>query len=172
MNKMKAIRCLLYTAEAVGCYILQTSVGIMPEFFSEKPMLLIPAALTAGAFEDETTSVLYGALCGALADCAVFGTGCFYGTTLSAACYVISSLYRERVRTSLLTVFTIAGAASVLITALHFVIFYVMAGYPEPLTCFTGHYLPRAAYTLAFIPVFYRINSLVRKKLGMKRRYY
>ncbi len=172
MNKMKVIRYLVYTAQAFGCFFLQTVPGAMPEFFSEKPALLITAALCAAVFEEERGSVLYGALCGALADCAAVTSRGFYGIALSAACYAVSSLYRERLRRNLLTVFTVSGISAAVITGLHFLLFYIFAGYPEPLVSFTGHYLPELFYTLALIPLFYKIDFLAYGKTMRNRKYY
>ena len=166
---MKAIRFMLFAAEAVGCYLLQTSPSAMPVLFGERPELLAPAALTVSVYEDEGFSVLAGALCGALADCAAGCCRGFYGIALSAACYIVSSLFRDRLRKNMLTVFAVAGAACVFITALSFLFFYVIPGCPEPLYSFTAHCLPGIACTLAVIPVFCRLNGQVRKSPGEYR---
>ena len=161
---MKAIRFMIYAAEAVGCYLLQTSPSAVPLLSGERPDLLIPAALTVSVCENECFSVLAGAVCGALADCAAGACTGFYGIVLSAACYLVSSLFRDRLRTNMLTVFVIAGAACVLIAALRFLFFCVISGCTEPLYCFAAHYLPWTVCTLAVIPIFCRLNGQGNKR--------
>lgn len=165
MDRRKTIRLVFYAAEACCCYLLQT----LPLLPFERGGLLTAAALTVGVFENERTAVLTGALFGALADCACGCTG-FFGIAISADCFIVSYLYRDRIRTSVITVLAVAGTAAVVIYAAHYMIFRIIAGFPEPEVCLEREYLPLLGGTAVFIPVFFLLNGGLHHRLSGKNK--
>ena len=85
MTKTKgaAPRRSLLATELLLIAALYNYAGLMPETFGGRPLLLAAAALSVSACADTPTSVICGALCGALADIFSSGGIGFYAIALS-----------------------------------------------------------------------------------------
>ena len=164
MNRYKAVRYLAYFLEIIVCYIVQTTPGFTPEVFGGRPVLMIPIALTIAIFEGEVPAIVFGIICGLLADTGYNGPMGFYAIMLMILCYTVSILMENYIRTNLLTAL-LAGAVSIpVILTLQFILFYVLMGYGDVLEYFLAHYVSRILYTFALVPVFYGINRFIAQK--------
>ena len=94
----KGIRRTAIAVEIVIIALLNDTVGLLPEFFGGRPLLLISAALSISACEDAVASVVFGAVCGALADILSSGGIGFYAFALAACGYIVPSLLQSKLR--------------------------------------------------------------------------
>ena len=76
--KHKAVRRTAIAVEILVIALLNDTVGLLPELFGGRPLLLISAALSVSACEEVAASVIFGAVCGALADIMSSGGIGFY----------------------------------------------------------------------------------------------
>ena len=121
-TKHKAVRRTVVAVEILVIALLNDTVGLLPEFFGGRPLLLISAALSVSACEEAAASVIFGAICGALADImSSGGIGC-YAFALSVCGYFVPLLLRSKLKQSppaaLLLVFCSASAVIILRYAL------------------------------------------------------
>lgn len=164
MNKFNIVKYTAFSIEMLLCYIIQSTPGLSLELFGGKPVLLIPLALSIAVFEDEIPAIIFGLICGLMADNGFSGFMGFYAICLSVLCFIVSVLMENYIRTNLLTAFIIGCISVPVIIFLQFVFFYILRGYDNIWQYFLAHYLPRIIYTLAFVPVFYGINRYIAAK--------
>ena len=77
----------------------------------------------------------------------------FHGIMLGVACYVISALSANLLRTNLLTSFLVNTVSLLVIVVLQWLFYYVLYGYDYILYALLHHYLPRIAYSLVLTPI-------------------
>ena len=122
---------------------------------------MIPIALTIAIFEGEVPAIIFGIICGLLADTGYNGPMGFYAIMLMILCYTVSVLMANYIHTNLLTIMIISTLSIPLIIAGQFLMFYIAAGYQNAGEYFTAHYISRIVYTWAFVPVVYGINRFI-----------
>ena len=164
MNKFNFVKYTAFSLEILICCILQSNSSLTLEVFGGRPVLMIPIALTIAIFEGEVPAIVFGIICGLLADTGYNGPMGFYAIMLMILCYTVSILMENYIRTNLLTAL-LAGAVSIpVILTLQFILFYVLMGYGDVLEFFLAHYVSRILYTFALVPVFYGINRFIAQK--------
>lgn len=157
-NRYRFIRYFAYGLELLILYMLQQTPGLLPPLFGARPILIIPAALAIAMFETEVPAMAFGIFGGLLID---FGIGAalgFHGIMLGVACYLISALSANLLRTNLFTSFLVNTLALMLIVTLQWIFYYVLYDYEYPVYALVYHYLPRIAYSLVLTPITFYFN--------------
>ena len=110
----RVIRRIAIAVELLVIASLGGTASLLPELFGGRPLLLISAALSISACEDAVASVVFGAVCGALADILSSGGIGFYAFALAVCGYIVPSLLQSKLRptppAALLLVFCSAAA--------------------------------------------------------------
>lgn len=164
MNRFHFVKYAAFSLEILICYIIQSNSTLSLEVFGGRPILMIPVAMTIAIFEGEIPAIIFGLICGLLADLGYNGPMGFYAISIMILCYIVSILMENYIKTNLLTA-VLAGAVSIpLIIILQFVLFYVLMGYSDVFEYFIKHYISRIIYTFVFVPVFYGINRFIAIK--------
>lgn len=159
---LKAIRYVAYAVEIILLAALQNTPNLMPELFGGRALPLLAAAVTFAAFEDRTAAAVLGAVCGAAADIASGGVGC-YAVLTAAVCFLISLILETRLRNNFLTLSLLALGAVLLLITVRFLLVGLPSGsgWREYLV----HRLPGAALTYLCVPPLYALNSFLRRTL-------
>lgn len=168
MNSYKVIRYFGYALELLVVFILQETPGLIPAFSGVRPVLLVPAAISIALFEEETPSMLFGLAGGLLTDFGYGGILGFHGLMLAAACYAVSLIAANLMRTNFLTAMLVGVVTSALSAFLQWVFFYVPYGYADPVYALYAHYLPIFCYTAAVTPLAYYFNRAVALRVRSK----
>ncbi len=154
----KLLRCFAYSVELLAVFVVQQTPGLLPEVYGARPTLVVPLALSIAMFEQEGVSLGFGLAGGLLID---FGLGHalgFHALLLGTACYFLSLLAANYFKNNLLTALLTSLAATPVLFALQWVFYYLLFGYGHAGLALVREYLPRAAYTFAFTPLFYYFN--------------
>ena len=157
---------LAYALEIILLWVLQSTPKLLPALFGAKPFLLLAAALSIAAREDVVPAIIWGAVCGALADISAGGTVGYFSIAFVIVCFVQASLLDTYLNRNLLTagVLTLGSVAAVI--GLYFVFFRLFAGVPDCGTLFVSRYLLRMAYTvLCYIPLYF-LNRFLHKSFS------
>lgn len=157
-NRYRFIRYFAYALELLILYMIQQTPGFLPYLLGARPILIIPAALAIAMFEPELPAMGFGIFGGLLID---FGIGAalgFHGILLGVACYVISALSANLLRTNLLTSFLVNTIALLGIVVLQWLFYYVLYEYEYPTYALIHHYLPRILYSLVLTPITFYFN--------------
>lgn len=168
MEKYRTIRWLAYAIEVLVLFVLQETPGLIPPICGARPTAVIPAVLAIAMFESEIPAMFFGLFGGLLVD---FGFGSmlgFHGLLLAAACYGISLVAANLVRTNFLTAMLVSAVVSGGVALLDWACFYVMSGYHEVVYALTSHYLPIFIYTAALMPVTYYFNRALASQIRSK----
>ncbi len=164
MNRFNVVRYTAFAIEMLLCYILQSTPGLQLELFGGSPVLLVPLALSISVFEDDVPAVIFGLICGLMADSGYSGPMGYYSICLCILCFITSVLMENYIRTNLLSAFIIGTISVPLIIFLQFVLFYIAMGYSSVWEYFISHILSRMIFTWAFVPVFYGLNRFIAAK--------
>ena len=94
----KGIRRSAIAVEIVIIALLNDTVGLLPEFFGGRPLLMVSAALSISACEEAAVSVAFGAGCGALADILSSGGIGFYAFVLAVCGFFVPLILQSKLR--------------------------------------------------------------------------
>ncbi len=164
MNRYNVVKYTAFSLEILLCYIIQSTPGLTLEVFGGRPVLMLPLAMTIAVFEGEIPAIIFGVICGLMADSGYSGPMGYYAIMLAVLCYVVSILMENYLRTNLLTAVLIGIISIPIIIVVQFLLFYVLMGYDYSSEYFVSHYISRIVYTFAFVPVFYGINRFIASK--------
>ena len=169
MNKLSALRYIIYIAEIFFSFVFQGTPYLIPEVFGGKAVLLAALAVSFAFFEGDIVSIVLASVCGLLTDCSYSRTVGYYAIALVISCYFVSNIFESCIIRNLLTVMMVSTVLIPIIIIMQFVIYYAAAGYRGIWYFFFRHYVSRIIYTLAFVPVFYKINGFVYYRAFRKR---
>lgn len=168
MAKYRIIRWFAYAIEILVLFVLQETPGLMPALGMARPVLVIPAVLAVAMFESEIPAMLFGLFGGLLVDFGFGGMLGFHGILLAAACYGISLIATNLMRTNFLTAMLISIVVTAAVVLLDWACFYVMPGYGNVIYALTAHYLPIFLYTAVIMPVTYYFNRALALQIRSK----
>lgn len=168
MTKYRVIRWFAYLIEITVIFVLQETPGLLPELWGARPVAVIPAVLAIAMFESEIVSMVFGLIGGLLIDFGFGGVLGFHGLLLAAACYAVSLIVTNLVKTNFLTSLLISILVSALIMFLQWACFYVLYGYQHTLYALTTHYLPIFCYTAVLMPITYYFNRALAMQIRSK----
>ena len=157
-GRYRFIRYFAYALELLVLYMIQQTPGFLPSLFGARPILIIPAVLAIAMFEPEIPAMAFGIFGGLLIDFGIGDALGFHGIMLWVACYVISALSANLLRTNLLTSFLVNTVSLLVIVVLQWLFYYVLYGYDYILYALLHHYLPLIAYSLVLTPITFYFN--------------
>ncbi|MEE0676027.1 MAG: rod shape-determining protein MreD [Ruminococcus sp.] len=160
--KLKIIRYAAYSLEIILLLVLQGTPGLIPEVFGGKPILLVSFALSIAAVEEVVPSLVFAAVCGALADISAGGTIGFFAVSLTLLCYALCCLTRYYFSGGAAIAVVLCLAATVLILGARFLLFALPQGGAE---LFVSHYISRMIYTFAATVPLYFLNRFLSDAL-------
>lgn len=168
MTKYRAIRWFAYVIEILVVFVLQETPHLIPQIAGARPVAIIPAVLAMALFEGETPSMFFGLFGGLLIDFGFGGMLGFHGLLLAAACYGVSLIAANLVRTNFLTAMLVSVIVTAVVTLLQWACFYVTYGYQHVLYALTAHYAPIFLYTAALMPIAYYFNRAIALQIRSK----
>ena len=90
-----------------------------------------------------------------------YGVNCIFGfhaLILGLICFIISFLIQDVFHNNFLTGLIMILSAILIVTFLQWLFLYILKGYDSIGYVLYRHYLPRAAYTVLLVPLFYYFN--------------
>lgn len=170
MINRKYYRYALYALELFVLYIIEGTPGLIPVIYSAKPLLLVPLAVSAAAFELPYFSLFFGIACGLVID---IGTGGVMGLTsiiLGFICYYESSWNDKYIKNNIYLVLLYSAVSAAAVISLKFFVFFYIRQYAGALGIFREHYVTRMVYTFAVSPLVYVLTMLVSKAFTKEKR--
>ena len=168
MTKTKGAvpRRILLATELLIIAALYNYAGLMPETFGGRPLLLAAAALSVSACADTPTSVIYGALCGALADIFSSGGIGFYAIALSLCGYAIPELLSKKLNPNFYSALLLIFSASVVTITARYAVNAFTYGFADSAVLYLYHGLSKIVLTFTAAVPLYFLNRLI---LGGRR---
>lgn len=163
-TRILLLRRAIFALLILGAHLLQNTPGAFPSVFGVRPFFLLSLTVCLGLFEREIAGALFGAFAGILWDSvSPLGDG-FHALLfmlIGAACGI---LINTIMRNNLITAMLLSVLAHFLYISLYVVFFVVAEGVDSAGWLYVRYYLPAAAFSVLFTPLFY---LLVRE--GMRR---
>ena len=163
----KRYRVFLYIAfaiEVILLTILQQTPNLIPAIFGVRPLPVIPAVVTIAMTGQEQSGMWFGVGAGLLLDLSFGSVIGFYAILLGLFGFFCGLLSKNLIRNNFLTALLFSFVTITATLGLHFVFFYLLAGYGSNGYAFVHRYLPLMLYTFATTPVFYFLNKLLALK--------
>lgn len=163
-KKRKYRMRVFYVVVILISALLQNTPHLFPTIMGCHAWLLLPVVVCVSMFEKNWTSALFAILAGAFWDAAAgWGDG-FHALFFLITSAVVSLLMAYLMRNNLVTALIMGAGVIVLYIVVHWLIFVVARGEPGKGLLFAEFYLPSAAYTFLFVPVYYAIFRNFRRK--------
>ncbi len=165
-KKQKRIKYLCFGALLLLADLLQNTAGLMPEIFSARCFIMIPALMIMIIGEEEITAGIIGLLAGMLWDLSSgvhLGFNCIFFAVL---CFGISALINRLIRDTFITNMLICTFSIVLYCLVYWLFFIVIKGIENGQMTILTFYLPSAIYTILITPIAYVILKRIKKKLN------
>lgn len=165
-KKQKCIKYLCFGALLLLADLLQNTAGLMPEIFSARCFIMIPALVILIIGEEEITASIIGLLSGMLWDLSSgvhLGFNCIFFAVL---CFGISALINRMMRDTFITNMLICTFSIVLYCLVYWLFFIIIKGIENAQMTILTFYLPSAIYTILITPIAYAILNRIKKKLN------
>lgn len=166
MNLMSntRVKWIIYGIEIFLVYVLQSTPGLIPEIFGEKPLPVVICAVSIALFEGDVIGMWFGLGAGLLMDTGSTGPFGFYGLVLLSICFACGTLVMYLMRNNIVTSL-ILGFAATFLASLAQWIFFSHSGSENMLFFITDILLPRCIYSTAIMPLFYYFNRAITTRL-------
>ena len=159
--KHKAVRRTAIAVEILVIALLNDTVGLLPEFFGGRPLLLISAALSVAACEEAAASVIFGAICGALADIMSSGGIGDYAFALAVCGYFIPLLLRSKLKQSPPAALLLIFCSTALVIILRYAISAFFYGIIDGTVLLARHGLSKIVLTfICAVPLYFLNRSI------------
>ena len=155
---------VIYSLELFIIYILQSTPGLIPAIYGEKPMLVVMCAVSIAIFEGDVVGMWFGMGAGLLLDVGSTAPFGFYGLLLLIICFVSGLLVITLMRNNLITALILGFAAVVIISSVQWICF-ADSGRGNVLFFVKNIFLPRSLYSTATMPLFYYFNRAITTRL-------
>ena len=136
-------------------------IGLMPDIFGGRPLLLVAAALSVSACSDTPTSVISGALCGALSDIISSGGIGFFAATLALCGYAIPELLSKKLNPNFYSALLLIFSASVIVITLRYAVNAFTYGFADSAVLYFYHGLSKIMLTFTAAVLLYFLNRLI-----------
>lgn len=160
-RKNSFLKYLAFTIEILIFYIIEGIPNFVPELLNEKPLFLLPIALSIAVFEREISSMFFGMVCGLLIDFGVSSHFGFYTFSLVIVCFFVGYIVGKIFYAKLILFLIINVIFVPLLISLNFFFKYIFMGYNCTLSYYINHTLPVICFTLILVPFFYELNKLI-----------
>ena len=163
-------RSVLYFAELSLLFLIEGTPGLLPAFYCVKPLLLIPLAVSAAAFESPYFSLFFGVLCGLVIDSASGGVMGLSSIIIGAICYYESIWNKKYLKNNIYMVLLYCAVTAGCVIGLKFFEFCYIRGYDGADILLREHYLMRLLYTWICTPIVYAATLWVSKRFTKEKR--
>lgn len=164
-KKLRITKYFAFSLELLVVFVLQGVPKLFPPILGNTPLLLMCVVITIAAVEEEITAMIFGFVSGALIDVGVGGTIGYFTIILGIVCFFISFMGNNIFITNLLNVMVISFFIITAIFSLHFFLFhYMQLRYANIAQYYLKHYLVRSVYTWVWLPVFYGLNMMIKRR--------
>ncbi len=164
-RKLRITRRCAFALEVLAVFVLQGTPRLIPPILGNTPSLLICVALTVALFENEICAVIFGLVCGALTDLGFSNRIGYFTVMLGIICCFISYFAGNIFVTSLLNAVLCSVFVIFVLFSVYFLLFhYLSLRYDNAGIYYVRHFLIRIAYTSVFIPPFYWLNKIIRRR--------
>lgn len=158
--KKGILRWVIYLLAAFVCSVIMWSFG------GRLPLLMIPFAVSVGAFETPVRAAVYSCVCGLMLDNLTGSLFGFYGILLLWAGLFVSVLFTLLLRRHALNVFFLNGVAALILLLLHYLFYIGIWGYDPTGKIFLEWYIPIFFLTAIFVIPIYFLIRFLKKKLS------
>ena len=159
--KHKAVRRTAIAVEILVIALLNDTVGLLPEFFGGRPLLLISAALSVAACEEAAAAVIFGAVCGALADIMSSGGIGYYAFVLAVCGYFVPLLLQSKLKQSPPAPLLLIFCSAALVIILRYAISAFFYGITDSAVLLARHGLSKIFLTFICAVPLYFLNRLI-----------
>lgn len=156
---------IFYVVIILISVLLQNTPHLFPTIMGCHAWLLLPLVVCIAMFEKNWTTALFAILAGAFWDAAAgWGDG-FHALFFLVTSTIICLLMTYLMRNNLVSALILSGSVIILYIVIHWLIFVIARHEPGGGMLFATFYLPSAAYTFLFTPIYYIVFRKFRRNV-------
>ena len=168
MKNINIVKKFIFIVELILMFVIQQNAFFSPQVFGVRPVLIIPAFVSIGAFMDEKEAMWLGLLAGLLLDMSVGNAFGIHLFLLFVVGYTIGFLSEHIIDINLISTTILSFITALFVIIMRFLLFYVCKGYSDAMYAFFKHYFPCVVYTALITPITYLFNRAV-SYFGLKK---
>ena len=164
-KKQRYTKYICFGVLIIAAELLQNISGLLPEIYSARCFIMIPALIFIVIGEDEIPAAIIGLLSGMLWDASSgvhMGFNCIFFAVL---CFIISALINRLLRDTFITNMLMCAIGIVIYCVTYWLCFIVIKGINGAQKTILTFYLPCAIYTMAATPFVYTVIKRIKKQL-------
>ena len=162
MDKLKALRYIIYSVLIILIFLLQSSFRL--SIFGYKAELLLPFLIAVSMFDGEKAGAVFGLLTGFLADYAADTAVGFHALFYMFACYFAGLLFQSLLRKNILTYMALCALALCAHGMLIFLVFFAAADIPFVSAGAAGNIFIRPLVSAPIPAIYYMFFNLHKKE--------
>ena len=165
-RRQKQIKYGVYLLVLTLCHLLQNVSRLLPEIFSARCLIIIPAAIILSVGEDFFAASMLGLFSGLLWDITSavhMGFNCIF---LMLLCFLASAFTMRIARDIFITNLLLSTAAVIVYCFVYWLFFILIKGVDGGELTVITFYLPTAAYTVAVSLIMYLIIKPIKNKVN------
>lgn len=163
-NKEEITRRAVFALLIVFTAVLQNTGGLFPKIGGVSPMLLVPLTVCIAMFENDMGGMMLGLFAGVVWDFYSARVDGLYAILLMAAGYACAFLIARYMRNNFVTAIVYTLIASLVCSALYWLIFVLPLGTQGAGTVLLRYYLTSVAYTTLLSPLYYFFVRMIALK--------
>ncbi len=168
IRKRKLHMRIFYSVVLLISLLLQNTPHLFPTIMGSHAFLLLPLTVCICLFEKDLSACVFGVIAGVLWDISTAWGDGFYALFFLVVSTVLCLLMTYVLRNNMGTALILSLLVILLYCAVHWLIFVVARGEPGKGILFATFYLPSAAYSFVFTPIYYALIRWYRNKLRKK----
>ena len=155
--KYKFKSCI-YLFEILLLFALQSSSLFSLEIFGARPLMILPAYISASMFLSNKETLIFSVIAGLFLDMQTSSLIGMHILIMLGLGYIINLLLENTLNISMISAIIISFFATIIIVFVRFLLFYVLMDYGDNLYALLNHYLPSLVYTIIITPIVYLFN--------------
>lgn len=156
--KYKIFRYFAYALEIMVFFIIERTPRLIPEFFGEKAIIIVPILFMIALFEGEKAGLGFGLFIGLLIEANVSYNFGFFMIILGILGYIVGLISKDVVNVNFPTAMMVSSISLLVFFIFSFLYYSSLESFHGAFYIFWRHYLLKIALSNLTLPLVYYLN--------------
>ena len=156
--KYKIFRYFAYTLEVMVFFIIERTPRLIPEFFGEKAIIIVPILFIIALFEGEKAGLGFGLFIGLLIEANVSYNFGFFMILLGILGYIVGLISKDVINVNFPTAMMVSSIGLFVFFIFSFLYYSSLESFHNAFYIFWRHYLLKIALSNLTLPLVYYLN--------------
>ena len=156
--KYRIFRYFAYTLEIIVFFIIERTPRLIPEFFGEKAIIIVPILFIIALFEGEKAGLGFGLFIGLLIEANVSYNFGFFMILLGILGYIVGLISKDVINVNFPTAMMVSSIGLFVFFIFSFLYYSSLESFHGAFYIFWRHYLLKIALFNLTLPLVYYLN--------------